>query len=234
MNELLFFISILIIFSIIVLIKKFFVYIGLVSYISVAIILANIFTCKSINLFGFECTLGGILFSSIFLSTDIITECYGIKEAKKSVLFGFVSSLFFILLTQIAMAYSPNQNDFAQPAFKTLFSITPRITFSSLIMCIVSNYIDVNLYNYLKNKMNNKHLWFRNNISTILCNCMENFLFFLMAFYNIYDINVILNITLTTSIIEIIIALCDTPFLYLIKFLDKNNTFEKEEQNENI
>ena len=60
-----------------------------------------------------------------------------------------------------------------------------------------------------------KKLWIRNNISTIVCNCLENFIFSTMAFIGIFPINTIFEIALVASILEIIIAILDTPFLYL-------------------
>ena len=101
---------------------------------------------------------------------------------------------------------------------KTLFGISIRTTIASMTMFFISNMLDVYLYNKLKDKFPNK-LWLRNNVSTILCNCIENYFFNTLAFIGIFSIPVIISIATTTSIIEIIIALCDTPFLYLSKKL---------------
>ena len=81
---------------------------------------------------------------------------------------------------------------------------------------------DIYLYNKIKEKYPNK-LWLRNNISTILCNCLENYFFNTLAFIGIFSMNVIISIATTTTIIEIVIALCDTPFLYLSKKLKSEN-----------
>lgn len=58
-----------------------------------------------------------------------------------------------------------------------------------------------------------------NNIATIISNCLENYLFTIFAFIGIYDLKTILSIATTTTILEIMIAICDTPFLYLSKKL---------------
>jgi len=68
----------------------------------------------------------------------------------------------------------------------------------------------------IREKVPNK-LWLRNNISTIISNCSENFFFAFLAFVGLFDIQTILSIAITGSIIEIIIAICDTPFLYIAK-----------------
>ena len=66
-----------------------------------------------------------------------------------------------------------------------------------------------------------KRLWLRNNASTILCNCAENFGFITLAFIGIYDLETILTIAISTSIIEAIVAVCDTPFLYVAGMINK-------------
>ena len=84
-------------------------------------------------------------------------------------------------------------------------------------MLTISNFVDVKLYSWLKKKTNGKYMWFRNNICTILCNGLENFIFTFLCFTGIYSIGDMLMIGLATTIIETLIALCDTPFLYLSK-----------------
>lgn len=84
-------------------------------------------------------------------------------------------------------------------------------------MYFVANIADVLLYNKIKEKTGEKLMWLRNNVSTILCNCLENFFFIFFAFVGIYSMKDILIIALSTSVIEAIIGLCDTPFLYLAK-----------------
>ena len=61
-------------------------------------------------------------------------------------------------------------------------------------------------------------LWLRNNVSTMISNSLENYLFGLLAFTGVYDLITILELTTVASILEIIIAALDTPFLYLSKY----------------
>lgn len=72
--------------------------------------------------------------------------------------------------------------------------------------------------------MNGKALWLRNNLSTIVCNCLENFGFIGLAFWGIYDVKTIMTIAISTSIIEMCVAVLDTPFLYMAKAItEKKN-----------
>ena len=99
---------------------------------------------------------------------------------------------------------------------KTLFSINLRTSIASIGMFFIANMLDIYIYNKLKQKIPEK-LWLRNNVATITSNCLENYLFNTLAFIGIFNIPTIISIATTTTIIEIIIAICDTPFLYLSK-----------------
>lgn len=215
MNNLLMVIGIIIVFSLLLITKRLFGKEGLICWIGMATILAEIGVTKSVDILGLSTTLGNIMFASNFLATDILTECYNEKEAKKGLKQGIWFLLIFLLITQGMILFTPNELDFANDSLKTIFGIVPRISIASIIMLIIANYVDIRLYSYLKKKMNNKHLWLRNNLCTILCNGLENFFFTTIAFLGIYSINDIIIISLATTLIETIIALCDTPFLYI-------------------
>lgn len=217
MNNILLIISIIGVFSIMLIIKKFLGKEGIIGWMGIASILANLLLIKSVDVLGISATLGNVLFASNFLATDILTENYGYKEAKKGVRFGIISVIIFMIITQVALLYVPNSEDVAQSSFETLFSFIPRISIASTSMFALSNLVDIRLYEWLRKKSNGKKMWLRNNICTIICNGGENFLFYLMAFLGVMDIGTILTIALSATIIEVLIALCDTPFLYISK-----------------
>lgn len=217
MNETLLIIEIIITFSLLLLSKRSFGKEGLFLWVGVASIIANIQVMKSVDILGISATLGNVMFASIFLATNILSESYGKKEAKKSVFIGIFSIGLYLIFTKMALLFVPNEIDIINGSMKQLFNLAPRICFASLIMYIASNLINVFLYNKLKDKFNIKRMWLKNNISTILCNCLENFGFVLIAFYGIFEMKELLEIAFSTSIIEIFITICGTPFLYLSK-----------------
>ena len=218
MNILYGFINIIVVFSFVVLIEKIFKKEGLYVWLSIATILANLTVCKMIDVFGFTTSLGNVLFASTFLATDIMSEKYSKNDAKKGIYLSLFSGIVFIIITQITLLFIPSSDDVVNAAMKTLFAVSIRTTSASMLMFFISNMMDIHIYNKLKEKYPNK-LWLRNNISTILCNCLENYFFNFLAFVGIFSIPVIISIATTTTIIEIVIALCDTPFLYASKKL---------------
>ena len=220
MNILYGFINIIVVFSFVVLIERLFKKEGLYVWLSVAIILANLTVCKMIDVFGFTTSLGNVLFASTFLATDIMSEKYSKEDAKKGIYISLFSGIVFIIITQITLLFNPSVDDVVNDAMKILFSVSIRTTTASMLMFFISNMMDIYIYNKLKEKYPDK-LWLRNNLSTILCNCLENYFFNTIAFIGIFSLPVIISIATTTTIIEIVIALCDTPFLYVSKKLIK-------------
>ena len=218
MNILLGIVSLLLTFSLLIIVEKLFKKEGLFVWVSIATIIANILVCKSIELFGFTTNLGNILFASSFLATDIMSEKYGAKESRKAIILGVVSQVIFVIMTQMALLYVPASEDLAQESMKGLFSINLRVSIASIVMYFVSNMADIYIFEKIKEKVPGK-LWLRNNVSTMICNSIENYLFSFLAFAGLMDITTILSIATLASVLEIVIAACDTPFLYLSKKL---------------
>lgn len=195
---------------------------GAVAWVAMATILANVITAKNADIFGMSTAIGTVMFASTFLATDILTEYHGREEAKKAVLVGLFADVLLIVSTQIALLYKPSEFDYADGAMQTLFALNLRISLASMTMYFIANMADVYLFSKLKEKSGGRLLWLRNNVSTILCNCLENFGFIWLAFVGIYDTETILTIAISTSVIEAIVALCDTPFLYLAGRIKRN------------
>lgn len=224
MNELLFIITILVNFVTILLSYKIFNKMGLFVWIAIATIIANIEQTKCIDMFGLSLTLGNVIYSTIFLATDILSEIYGGKEARKAIRIGFFSMLFFTILTQIDLLFIPNSQDLVNDAMNTIFGFMPRFCFASLLTYMISNTLDTYLYELIKNKFpQDKFLWIRNNGSTMVSQFIDSFLFTILAFVGIYSWEVIIHLSLITYVIKFIVAILDTPFIYIAKNFRSNS-----------
>lgn len=221
MNNVLIFIEVLVIFSLLIVNHKFFGKQGVIAWVPIATILANVITAKNATVFGLSTAIGTVMFASTFLATDILSECYSKEDAKKAVYLGLFADVVLIVATQISLHYIPSEFDYAHDAMETLFGLNLRISIASALMYVLANLSDVYIFNKLKDKMSGKKMWLRNNLATILCNCLENFGFIALAFWGIYDVQTILTIALSTSVVEAVVAVLDTPFLYLAKYLKK-------------
>ena len=228
MNELLFIFSILFIFGMLLIVNKFIGEGGIIAWIGIVTILAEIAVCKNVYIFGLNTNLGNVLFASNFLATDILAEYYSEKKAKRAVFVGVFFVLFYLVVSQIMIYYVPSEIDVADSSMKALFGLAPRICISSIALVLISNILDIKFYSFLKKKTEGKYMWLRNNVSTILCNGLENYAFTFLAFLGIYDLKTLITISTVATLIEAVVAVCDTPFLYLAGKIGNKESTENE------
>jgi len=189
----------------------------LIGLIAALAVLMNIFVIKGMYLFGLAATGGNVLYASIFLSTDLLSEHYGKKQANLAVRVGFFVSIFFLITSQLIIKFVPADYDIAQEAMITLFTLAPRIVFGSLTAYIISQHLDIWSFEKIKKMTKGKHLWLRNNGSTMTSQLIDSIIFTLIAFWGVYPN--LLQLILFTYLIKIIVAAIDTPFIYLSKYL---------------
>ena len=212
-NELLWISTMIISFIIVLVCYKYFGKLGLFLWIAIATITSNIQTVKLVNLFGIETALGNVLYGSTFLATDILNLKYGVKTAKKSIYVGFIAMIIMTLFMTICLLYTPSANDFAQVSLENIFTVNIRITIASLIAFGVSQFFDTILFAKLHKKYNK--LWLSNNVSTMVCQIIDTILFTTITYYGLVDNRVLLEIMLSMYVFKVIIALMDTPFIYI-------------------
>jgi uncharacterized integral membrane protein (TIGR00697 family) len=200
----------------------------LYALIAVNYILANIFVTKTIILFGYEATGGNVLYGAIFLTTDILSEYYGKAAARKGVYIGLAATLFYLVMSQLMLAYEASPNDWgAAEGMQTIFGFAPGIVLASLTAYMISQLHDVWAFHFWKRFFNNRHLWARNNFSTAVSQLIDSLTFALLAFSvfprffmqpeDILPMTVVWQIVLTTYILKLAVAFLDTPFMYLSK-----------------
>ena len=108
MNEFVFIAETLCIFGLLTLVNRVFGKEGVITWVGLATVLANVITAKNASIFGLNTAIGTVMFASTFLATDILTENYGKEYAKKAVKIGLFSSILLIISTQIALRYVPS------------------------------------------------------------------------------------------------------------------------------
>ncbi len=222
-NEILWIGSIIVCFLMVILAYKLFGKTGLFIWMAIGVILANIAVMKTVKVFGMVTALGNVIYSSLFLTTDILNENYSKKEAQKAVWIGFFILISVTILMQITINFIPDESDFLSDHITAIFNFLPRITVASLTAYLISQTFDVLIFANFKKIHKRKYLWLRNNFSTGISQFTDTIIFTLIAFVGIFSWSIILQIFITSMIMKIVISFCDTPFIYLARNLyDKN------------
>ncbi len=221
-NEILFFVSIIVYFSLMLFCYRLFGKIGLYIWVAISMIYANIEVLLMVDMFGQEATLGNVIYGSTFLATDILNENHGKREANLTVIIGFFAVISMTVLTQVTLLFAPSINDFAMESFRTIFALSPRIALASILTYFVSQLFDIWVYQKIKAKTGDKYLWIRNNGSTLVSQLFDTLVFTVVAFYGIFDTDVMLGLILPSYLIKLLVSLCDTPFMYIAKKMKYN------------
>jgi uncharacterized integral membrane protein (TIGR00697 family) len=229
-NEVIFLAEMLVNFLLIIFAYRLFGKWGLIMWIPVSVIIANIQVVQTVSLFGTVATLGNVVYATSFLVTDILSENYGKQEAKKAVWIGFFSLISMTLLMNITLLYVPLAgDDFAtetKEATTTIFSLMPRIALASLAAYMIAQRHDVWAFHFWKKRFpETKHLWIRNNLSTLVSQLLDSAVFVLIAFLGIFETGLLVEIFLTTYFFKFIVAAADTPFVYWGKRIQKKGAF---------
>lgn len=227
-NELLLIINIVILYSGVLIWYKLFGNRGLFCWTVFATIAANIEVLILVDAYGIEQTLGNIMFASTFIVTDILSETEGKLEAKKAVNAGILTSISFIVVTQIWLQYTPSSNDWAFSSIQTIFSNTPRLMLVSLVVYIIAQKFDVWIYHSIwaiTKKMCgdiDKYLWLRNNGSTLISQLINTILYSFGAFWGMYSIDTLISIALSSYGIFLVTSVVDTPVVYAARRISRS------------
>lgn len=218
-NELIWLLFIIFDLSIALLAIRLYGKVALYAIVIVNVILCNLQVLKLVDLFGFTVTLGNIAYGSVFMATDLLVECYGKSEARKAVNLGFYALVFITVSLQITVVYAPSKQDLYHPAMLQLFTQIPRITIASMLAYWLSQYHDVWAFNWWKEKTNGRHLWLRNNASTMVSQLIDSLVFTSIAFYGEYEFHTMWSIFYTTLIIKWVVSILGTPGVYFGRWL---------------
>ena len=116
-------------------------------------------------LLGNWLTWGALTYPFAFLVTDITNRFYGLKSARKVVLFGFIIGIFCSLVgTQLQGEFGP--------------LVTFRIALGSATAFIISHLLDISIFNYLRQE----RWWKAPLISSIVGSSLDTLIFFSVAF----------------------------------------------------
>jgi hypothetical protein len=203
-----------------VLMFRFFGKEGLLACIVLSILLANLQGPKLTVIFSMQTSLGVIFYSSIFFATDLMSEKFGKKEADRAVMMGFSISVIILLMLSISLLFLPsiqgNQTFSTEvhQAFVTILDFTPRFIIGSLFSYLISQRFDVWCFHKIKHWTNGKHLWLRNNLSTMASQTIDTTLYSLVVWWGVVDLETAIQLGLAKMAFKIGIAAFDTPFIY--------------------
>ena len=214
------------------------IYLVLASIFVVLLVLTNMIGVKLFQAPfkpGFALTTGIIVYPLTFLVTDVVSEIYGKRRADFMVVIGLVMSLLMVVVVQIALAVAPHPYwvpptgavypDAAgyQKAFESVFTLQGVLLFGSMAAYLCAQLCDNWLYHFWKQLTKGRHLWLRNNGSTMISQLVDTAVVNSILFYVGFGMEFMVGVKImaTIYVYKLIIAALDTPLVYLFVYLIK-------------
>ena len=165
----------------------------------------------------FELSVGILPYPITFLVTDLISEIFGKIAANRVVVAGIFASFFsmgILLLAGVVPALPNSPIDDA--TFKNVFALSPIAVLASMMAYLFAQFIDIRIYHFWKNLTKGRHLWLRNNFSTFASQFIDTFTVVgLLCVFGVLPWDSFLGLLISGVVFKILVALIDTPLLYL-------------------
>ena len=189
-----------------------------------------------------QVAVGVLAYPLTFLCTDLVSELYGRTRANFLVTVGLFLNGFILFVMAMANAL-PAIDPSIQPPWQTLalsapvglpngdsvsdqvelfslmYAMTTGAIFASMFAYVTAQYVDVYVFHFLKKKTQGKHLWLRNNASTLVSQLVDSFAVISITFGAVFlaggmSLTTVLGLMFSNYIFKMLSALLDTPIIY--------------------
>jgi len=185
-------------------------------------LIANKFVTVDLGFKVFIVSAGILPYPLTFLVTDLISELYGQKKANIVVFSGFVASMFVLLFLWLGGQFNAIPDSIVNDdTYNNVFQNAWRIIAASMIAYLFAQFIDVRIFHFWKRLTNGKHLWLRNNGSTIASQLVDTTLVVMILFVGIWEPSKIVSAIIDGWLFKMLMAAIDTPIIYGIIHLLK-------------
>lgn len=191
--------------------------------------------------------VGVIAYPFTFLATDLISELFGRKKAQMVVWIGFSMNIFMLLLMTVNHLL-PDSNGISGglSLFEGVYEFMVGNTIASMIAYLTAQTIDVRMFHFWKRLTSGRHLWLRNNGSTMVSQLVDSTAILSILYFagnlgpEIDGFAPLAILILNSYLFKFFFAAFDTPFFYAGVWLFRNYQedpeghllFEKEKDQE--
>ena len=185
-------------------------------------LIANKFVTVDLGFKIFIVSAGILPYPLTFLVTDLISELYGQKKANLVVFSGFIASMFVLLFLWLGSQFDAIPSSIVNDStYNSVFQNAWRLIAASMVAYLFAQFIDVRIFHFWKKLTNGKHLWLRNNGSTVASQLVDTTLVICILFVGVWETDQIFSAIIDGWLFKMLMALIDTPIIYGIIHLLK-------------
>lgn len=185
----------------------------LIALLPIYLLVGNVLAESFTEIFGILTSFAIPIYAGTFLITDIISEKFGVKEAKRAVWLGIIAQVFLVIV--VALILSSDVVPYKKDVLEAAFGFLPRLVIASSVAYITSQFLDVYIFHWIRERMGTTHRWVRNLVSTVISQFLDTGIFLGIAFYGkppFEDPSVWLKFVIFTWLFKSAVAMIDTPF----------------------
>jgi uncharacterized integral membrane protein (TIGR00697 family) len=193
---------------------------GFMALFVTFVVLTNTVGVKLFTVRGITLPVSIVWYPLTFLVTDIVSEVYGAARARFLVVAGFAMSLVMLVFSLVGIAlpaadFYPLGQDYAN-----IFGPVWRLLLASMAAYLLAQLIDVQLFHFWKRLTRGRHLWLRNNGSTMISQFVDSLTVNVIFLYKnpaVFSGTFadLMGIVLGIYAVKVAIAAADTPVCYL-------------------
>jgi uncharacterized integral membrane protein (TIGR00697 family) len=205
--------------------KKEIVFVVMAGVFITSAIIAELISCKEVDIGLFPIIAGIVPWPIVFLLTDVTNEYYGKNAVKKLswITAGMIAFCFFIVYVAVQLPFSPGSWA-KEEEFNKIFAGSLPIMIGSIVAFIVSQFVDVRAFWLMRKITGDRFIWLRSTGSTLISQLVDSYLVLFIGFLlpgkKTFDEVMFLGIT--GYLTKIVIAVCLTPVIYFVHFLIKS------------
>jgi uncharacterized integral membrane protein (TIGR00697 family) len=182
---------------------------------------AKTFPVATIGHFNLTASVAIFVMPLLFTSIDVIVEVYGKQRARSIVRAGLlivllqVLTAFFFTHLSASSEYASTSN-----AYNTVFGTSIRFGLASVLAFAASELLDVAVFSKLRQRMQGKGLWLRNNVANFLSQFVDSAVWTTLAFYALHqsfssNFSFIAGIVIPYYLVRCAMSIAETPLVYL-------------------
>ncbi len=174
--------------------------------------ISNWFDARLIQLFHLALSPGILVFPLTYLISDLITEVYGYKHARRAIWAAFLFNVIFLVYGQVLIHLPSPSFAVDNSAFDKILTANVWIIAGSFAAYFCSEPLNSYIVAKLKIKCQGKWMGLRFLTSTVFAAAIDSIIFISIAFGTTYSIGHLLELMLNIWLVKVVIELLGLPF----------------------
>lgn len=192
--------------------KKQSVYLFLSTIYCCMLIVSNILANRTFEISGFMLPSAVIVFPIVYIINDVMTECFGFQNAKRTITTAFLLNLLAVVFFKIAI-HLPTSQDFT--SYNIVLGNTVKSVIASFIAYLVGSFINAIIMDKMKQSGSNK-LMLRCVLSTLFGETCDAFIFITIMFLNVLPTNIVMQMVLTQALFKTVYEIIVYPITKIV------------------